>query len=78
MPANSTMLSRRAAMSRRRNPMIVPLKNAFSRPVSSGWKPEPTSISAARRPRNRISPVLGAVMPESSLNIVLCPHRSGR
>src|SRR5215216_111787 len=34
-------------------------------------------MSAARRPRMRISPSVGAVMPESSLNIVLLPAPFG-
>jgi hypothetical protein len=35
-PANSTMRSKIAAISRRRMPRIAPLRNTFSRPVSSG------------------------------------------
>ncbi len=31
----------------------------FSRPLSSGCRPELTSISAARRPRKRIEPAVG-------------------
>ena len=32
-------------------PSIVPLRKMFSRPVSSGWKPVPTSRRLATRPR---------------------------
>ena len=40
-PANSTMRSSFAAISRRRIPRIAPLRKTFSRPVSSGWNPGP-------------------------------------
>ena len=56
-----------AAISRRRMPRIAPLRKTFSRPVSSGWKPEPTSISAAIRPSIVITPRVGAVMPAEQL-----------
>ena len=49
-PANATMLSNFAAISARRMPRIAPLRNTLSRPVSSGWNPDPTSMSAASRP----------------------------
>jgi hypothetical protein len=49
-PANSTIRSSFAAISRRRIPRIAPLRKTFSRPVSSGWNPDPTSMSAATLP----------------------------
>ena len=45
----------------------------FSRPVSSGWKPVPTSSSAATRPRVRETPAVGAVIPARILRMVLLP-----
>ena len=33
-------------------PRIAPLRKMFSRPVSSGWKPVPTSSRLATRPRS--------------------------
>ena len=39
-PAKSTIASNFAAISRRRMPRIAPLRKTFSRPVSSGWKPD--------------------------------------
>ena len=49
-------------------------------PVSSGWKPAPSSSSAASRPRVRISPVVGCRMPATHFSRVdlpepLCPSR---
>src|SRR5205809_393890 len=72
-PAKATMRSSLRAISRRRMPSTEPLRKMFSRPVSSGWKPEPTSMSAASRPRSVMVPPVGAVMRESSLRIVLLP-----
>src|SRR3982750_1352498 len=45
----------------------------FSRPVSSGWNPEPTSTRAASRPRIVISPRGGVVIPDRSFRIVVLP-----
>ena len=39
--------------SRRDMPRTTPFRKMFSRPVSSGWKPVPTSSSAPTRPRMR-------------------------
>ena len=72
-PENSTMRSSLVAISLRRMPSTEPLRKMFSRPVSSGWKPEPTSISAASRPSSVMVPLVGAVMRESSLSSVLLP-----
>ena len=75
MPANSTMLRRAcAAISRRRMPRIAPLRKMFSRPVSSGWKPGADLDQRGERGRGQRSrPSVGAVMPASSLRIVLLP-----
>ena len=37
----------------------MPLMTTFSRPVISGWKPAPSSISAVTRPSTDTSPVVG-------------------
>jgi hypothetical protein len=47
-------------------PSIEPLRKIFSRPLSSGWKPELTSISAESLPLIAISPEVGAVMLDKS------------
>ena len=39
-----------ARISARRMPRIAPLRKMFSRPVSSGWKPVPTSSRLPTRP----------------------------
>src|SRR5579862_3619439 len=72
-PENSTISSKRATISTRRMPRIVPLRKMFSRPVSSGWKPVPTSSSEPTRPRMTISPAVGSVMRESTFRSVLLP-----
>src|SRR3954466_1862944 len=45
----------------------------FSRPVSSGWNPVPTSSRAATRPRVRDTPSVGAVILARILSTVLFP-----
>src|SRR5512135_3658663 len=45
----------------------------FSRPVSSGWKPVPTSSRLAIRPWMSIAPVVGRVIRVRSLSSVLLP-----
>src|SRR5271169_3612950 len=72
-PANSTMLSTLRAISERVIPNIDPFRKMFSRPVSSGENPEPTSISADRRPRILISPEVGALILAKSFKRVLFP-----
>ncbi len=49
----------------------------FSRPVSSGWKPVPTSRSDATRPRISTRPSVGAVIRERIFNNVLLPAPFG-
>ena len=72
-PANSTMLSTLRAISARVIPSMDPLRKMFSRPVSSGWNPEPTSTRAERRPLMLISPEVGAVILDKSFSRVLLP-----
>ena len=42
----------------------------FSRPVSSGWKPVPTSSRLATRPRISARPLVGSVIRERILSSV--------
>ena len=46
-------------------------------PVSSGWKPVPTSSSVATRPRSSMRPSVGSVIRASSLSSVLLPAPFG-
>jgi hypothetical protein len=46
----------------------------FSRPVISGWKPAPSSISAAMRPFTETFPCVGLRMPEMSFSSVDLPE----
>ena len=43
-------------------PRIAPLRKIFSRPVSSGWKPVPTSNKLAMRPRISTRPAVGGMI----------------
>jgi hypothetical protein len=51
-----------ARISRRFMPRIAPFRYTFSRPVSSGWKPVPTSSRLPTRPRISARPPDGVVM----------------
>ena len=48
-------------------PRMAPGRKVFSRPVSSGWKPVPTSRSEPTRPWISAQPAVGRVMRESML-----------
>ena len=54
-------------------PRIAPFRNTFSRPVSSGWNPVPTSSSDPTRPRTIAWPAVGSVMRDRILSSVLLP-----
>jgi hypothetical protein len=54
------MASKWRAISRRFIPMTAPYSSTFSRPVSSGLNPAPSSMTEAMRPITRTSPALGA------------------
>ena len=56
-PANSTMSRNLRAISRRLIPSTEPFRKTFSRPVSSGWKPVPTSSRLPTRPRISARPL---------------------
>ena len=72
-PANSTISSYLAPISDRLMPRIAPFKKMLSRPVSSGWKPVPTSSSDASRPLMSAYPAVGSVMRERIFSSVLLP-----
>ena len=73
MPAKSTIASKRSLISLRRIPSRVPFRYTFSRPVSSGWNPVPTSSRLPTRPPSSIRPVVGAVIRLMILSNVLLP-----
>ena len=56
------------------SPSMMPLMKTFSRPEISGWKPAPSSMSAEMRPCTSTVPVVGLVMPATSLSSVLLPE----
>ncbi len=53
---------------------MIPLMKTFSRPEISGWKPAPSSIRAEIRPLTLTVPLVGFVMPATSLSAVLFPE----
>src|ERR1700730_4160231 len=53
--------------------MMEPLRKMFSRPVRSGWKPAPISMSEPSRPLVTNEPVVGTVTRESTFRSVLLP-----
>src|ERR1043166_5982827 len=60
-------------------PRMAPLRYTFSRPVSSGWKPVPTSSKLPTRPWSCTSPVVGSVIWLRTFRSVAfpappCPH----
>jgi hypothetical protein len=76
--AKATISSNLRVISARVMPRMAPLRKMFSRPVSSGWKPVPTSRRLATRPRISMRPLVGSVMRERILSRVLCRRRCGR
>ncbi len=71
--AKLTISSNLAAISARRMPRMAPLRKMFSRPVSSGWKPVPTSSRLPTRPRISARPVVGSVIRDRILSSVVLP-----
>ena len=53
---------------------MIPLMATFSRPLISGWKPAPSSMSAETRPCTCSVPRVGLVMPASSFSSVDLPE----
>ena len=60
-------------ISRRFIPSSAPFRKTFSRPVSSGWKPVPTSSRLPTRPRIVARPSVGVVMRVRILSSVDLP-----
>ena len=60
-------------ISRRFMPRIAPFRKTFSRPVSSGWKPVPTSSRLLTRPRIVARPEVGVVIRVSTFSSVDLP-----
>ena len=58
-------------------PRIAPFRKMFSRPVSSGWKPVPTSSSVPTRPCSSMRPVGRLVIRASTFSSVLLPAPFG-
>ena len=54
-------------------PRIAPFRKTFSRPVSSGWKPVPTSSRLPTRPRISARPSVGVVIRVRILSSVDFP-----
>src|SRR5471032_1006635 len=75
--ANATIASNLRRISARNMPRIAPLRNTFSRPVSSGWKPVPTSSRLDTRPVRSTYPSVGGVMRDSTFSSVLLPAPFG-
>ena len=61
------MSSNRRRISPRRIPRIAPLRKMFSRPVSSRWKPVPTSSRRHAAVDRRASPLVGVRDPREQL-----------
>src|SRR5687768_9298156 len=72
-PEKSTISSKRRRTSARVMPRMAPFRNTFSRPVSSGWKPVPTSSRLATRPLIETRPSVGSVMRDRTLSSVVLP-----
>src|SRR4051812_6354378 len=61
-PEKSTISSNFAAISLRDIPRMAPFRKTLSRPLSSGWKPVPTSRIELTRPAISAYPSVGSVM----------------
>ena len=72
-PEKSTISSKRRRISARVMPRMAPFRKMFSRPVSSGWKPVPTSSRLATRPLIATRPSVGSVMRDRILSSVVLP-----
>ena len=73
IPPNFAIAGIVAWISRRDRPITVPKSTTFSRPVSSAWKPAPTSSSGSTRPVTSSRPAVGAQMPAMSCRSVDLP-----
>ena len=61
--ANALTASMRETTAWRGIPSDTANSATFSRPVSSGWKPIPTAKSGITRPRMRMTPLVGRIVP---------------
>ena len=68
------MSSKRAVISFFDSPRMAPLRKTFSRPLSSGWNPAPSSSSAEMRPSTVTPPFSGTRIPARHLSSVLLPE----
>ncbi len=67
----------RSTTSRRVSPSRMPLSTMFSRPLSSVWKPAPSSSSGQTRPWVSIVPLEGRSTPAIRPSVVLLPAPFG-
>ena len=70
---NATISSKRRRICAIGIPRIEPLRKILSRPVSSGWKPVPTSSRLPIAPWMSAYPDVGSVMRDRILRNVLLP-----
>src|SRR6185436_10089695 len=75
--AKLTIASNFLRISSRIMPRIAPFRKMFSRPVSSGWKPVPTSSRLDTRPSRSMCPRVGGVIRERIFSSVLFPAPLG-
>ena len=73
-PAKATMSSNRFSSCFLESPRIDPLRNTFSRPDSSGWKPAPSSSRAETLPLTSIEPLSGRRILARQLSMVDLPE----
>src|SRR5918996_3383840 len=71
--AKATISSKYRSVSWRDSPRIEAFRYTFSRPVSSGWTPAPSSRSAAIRPWVTTRPSVGRRMPPMTFRSVVFP-----
>src|SRR5215831_5745282 len=71
--AKCTIASNCRSISCRVRPKSPAPRYTFSRPVNSGWKPAPSSISETTCPPTRTTPLVGHVTRETSLRSVVLP-----
>jgi hypothetical protein len=73
-PAKATISSNCSRTYARLSPWIEPLRNTFSRPLRSGWKPAPSSSSDPIRPPTSTLPEVGLMIPDRSRKSVVLPE----
>ena len=73
MSAKASISGNFSASARASSPCSAAASRTLSRPLSSGWKPAPSSSSAPMRPRVRTLPEVGVSTPVISLSSVDLP-----